>query len=271
MGKLFSMENPFFQGLYKAMECVLLSLVWIVFCIPLFTAGTSTAALYYTAQKCLKNERGYVCSCFWKSFKENFKTGTVLSLIFLLMYFVGITDISVLVYLKDEGMIAGNAAIIAFAVALFIVTLYAIWVFAALARFKNKWKQTMKNAVIFAATYWKTTLIITAALIFTALVIYIIPILIFIMPAVSIWLISAPVERVFRLYMSEEDKRLEDELNMEYHNDYEDAAGMEPEKKRKWVFFRKSSKKEESSAGVSYSAEKTAAAGIMKRKKEKKQ
>lgn len=223
MGNFFSMENPLFQGLYKIAECVFLSLLWMIFCIPLFTAGTATTAMYYTIQKCLKNDRGYVFSCFWESFKANFKTGTALSVIFLIVAFVGITDWSVLDYLRESQVISGYAAEIFFLVLLFIAAIYALWVFAVLARFDNNWKKTMRNALLLATGHWQITLMMAGILILSALIIYIIPFTAFIMPVVCIWLISAPLEKVFRLYMEDSDKRLEDELNMRYHNDYDDS------------------------------------------------
>ena len=232
MNNFFSMENPLFEGLYKIAECVFLTILWLIFCIPLFTAGASTTALYYTVQKCLKNDRGYVFSCFWDSFKKNFKTATIIGAFFLLVAFLGITDISILKYLGEGGLSVGFG-INFFKVLMFIAALYAIWVFSTLARFENNWKGTMKNAVLMATGHWPMTLVMAALLGFSLLLIYILPVAIFIMPTVCIWLSSICTEKVFRIYMKDEDKRLDDELNMVYHNDYGDSAGEKPEQKKK--------------------------------------
>lgn len=232
MGNFFSMENPFFEALYKIAECVFLSILWIVFCIPLFTAGASTTALYYTVQKCLKNDRGYVFSCFWDSFKKNFKTASLINIFFLIVAFIGITDISILNYLEKNGVVGGGGQIF-FKVLLFVAGLYAIWIYASLARFDNTWKEAMKNAVLMAAGHWPMTLIMAALLGFTAVIVYLVPIAIFIMPTICIWLISMVTEKVFRLYMKDEDKRLDDELNMVYHNDYGDAGKGKAKNRRK--------------------------------------
>ncbi len=232
MGNFFSMENPIFEALYKIAECVFLSILWIIFCIPLFTIGASTTAFYYTVQKCLKNDRGYVFSCFWDSFKKNFKTASIINIFFLIVAFIGITDISVLDYLEENGVVGGGGQIF-FKVLLFVAGLYAVWIYSSLARFENTWKQVMKNALLMATGHWPTTLIMAALLGFTVVIIYLVPIAIFIMPTVCIWLISMFTEKVFRLYMKEEDKRLDDELNMVYHNDYGDPEKNNGEKRGK--------------------------------------
>ena len=46
MENIFNYDNKFFRALSKLVDCVLLSALWVIFCIPVFTIGAST--VHYT-------------------------------------------------------------------------------------------------------------------------------------------------------------------------------------------------------------------------------
>ena len=217
-----SFNSPFVQGLYKIANMILVSLLWILFCIPVFTAGASTVALYYTVQKNIKNNRGNSWSCFWQSFKDNFKQSTLITLIFLAITAVLLTDISIINTLSEMGKLNGYARIF-FYVVIGILCIYAFWVYAYIARFRNTMKQAMKNALVLAVMHFPITLGVAAIGVFSMVLIWLVHVTVFIMPATSVWMMSFLTEKIFRLYMSEEDKQSEDERNMEWHDDYENV------------------------------------------------
>lgn len=219
-----SFNSPFVQGLYKIANMILASLLWILFCIPVFTAGASTVALYYTVQKNIKNSRDNSWSCFWQSFKENFKQSTLITLIFIAVTAVLLTDISIINTLSELGKINGYAKIF-FYVVIGILCIYAVWVYAYIARFTNTLKQAMKNALILAVMHFPVTIAVAAIGVFSIVIIWLVHVTVFIMPATSVLMMSFLMEKVFRRYMSEEDKRSEDERNMEWHDDYTSAPG----------------------------------------------
>ena len=47
---LFNFDNVFFRGMNKLVDCVYVSFLWLICCIPIFTIGASTSALYYTSR-----------------------------------------------------------------------------------------------------------------------------------------------------------------------------------------------------------------------------
>ena len=56
MNKLFNMDSPFMIKLAKFADMVILSILWIVCCIPIFTIGPATAALYHVTLKLARKE-----------------------------------------------------------------------------------------------------------------------------------------------------------------------------------------------------------------------
>ena len=215
MRGLFNYDNPFFQTLLKMLNMIVISAMFTIFCIPIFTAGASVTALYYAVQKWLKYERGYAWSCFWESFKSNFKQATLGNLIFLAIAFLMITELSIVEWLGDIGNVWSALKPI-FIVILVILFVYAFWYFIVLARFENTMKNQLKNALILMVRHIPTSLMILVIGAGTLLLIYLGPYFVLILPALSFWLISLFTERVFRKHMTEEDRKLEDELNMNY-------------------------------------------------------
>ena len=80
-----------------------------------------------------------------------------------------------------------------------------------MARFENSVRQSMKNAILMTIVHLPMTVLMLVLAVITGLVFYMVPVLIFLLPAVYTWIQSYILERVFRKYMSEEDRMAEDE------------------------------------------------------------
>ena len=88
MDRVFNYDNKFFRGISVLVDCVIISVCWMLMCIPVFTIGAASAAMYDTVHKTIRRDKGYVWSGFWKSFRENFKPATKAWLIHLLILIV---------------------------------------------------------------------------------------------------------------------------------------------------------------------------------------
>lgn len=196
---IFRYDNPIMSGISKIANCILLSMLWLAGCIPVITVGASTCALYYTVEKNIKNDRGYVVSSFWHAYKENLKQATVVCALLLAVEVVFLCDYWILDALEKSGHVLGNIYIL-FQIFMGLVLLYAVWVFAMLGRFQNIVRQIMKNSFILMVRHIGTSFVIAFCLTFGIVIVWLIPIAVFLMPTVVCWLISVPVERVFKKY-----------------------------------------------------------------------
>lgn len=215
MSNFFSLKNPVMSGLFKVMNCILLALMWLIGCIPLFTIGASTTALYAVVHKTIKHDRGYVTQEFFKSFTANFKQATIiwLGLAAAALIFAG--DIRILRAVEENGHVWANVYVL-FQMLLAVELIYAIYVFSYIARFKDTAKGALKNTVLIMLKFPGTFLKVLLIVLFGGIVIYILPILIFIMPVVIMWLGSMPLEKLYRRYMRDEDRETEAIKNNEY-------------------------------------------------------
>lgn len=199
----------------KIVNLVVIDALWLIFCIPIITAGASTTAFYYTIQKNIKYNRGYTAQCFWDSFKENFKLSTGAWLIFLAFLVAFIFDIGIVEFFAEVGRIPTGLDTL-FYILIVLVLLYAIWVFAYIARFENTFKNTLKNAAILAISSLPVSIVMFLLITATGVIVWLLPPAVLIMPGVCLWFISILTEKVFRRNMTEEERREEDERNMEW-------------------------------------------------------
>lgn len=80
---IFSQNSGFVKFVNRALDVLLLNILWFAFSIPLITIGASTCAAFSVTLKMVDDEEGYVAKMFVKAFKENFKKGTLMWLISL--------------------------------------------------------------------------------------------------------------------------------------------------------------------------------------------
>ena len=215
MADFFNYDNKVTQALGKLFDLFYVSMLWILACIPIVTIGAATTALYYTVNKVVRHTRGYVWKDFWGAFRSNFKQSTIVWLIVLAASALMIFDTYVMWHVAAAGQSYGKIYLFFTVVEMFVI-MWAIYLFSYIARFENTTKAILKNAAIIAFANLPRTLLAFVILVLGALGIYLFTYFIVILPGVCAWLMSYPLEKVFRKYMSEEERKAEDERNGEY-------------------------------------------------------
>lgn len=211
---IFNYDGGIMKSLSKFTDCICLSLMFLVCCIPVFTIGTAASALYYTVHKVLRYDRGYVFRDYVTSFRDNFKQTTPVWLIALAIGAVLGFDLYVMNFYAQEGSSLGALSVV-FIIGLFALLAWISYLFPYMARFENTRKQSMKNALLMMIAHLPMTLLMLVIAVAVGIVIYIMPLLAAILPAVYTWIQCFILERIFRKYMSEEDRQAEDERNQE--------------------------------------------------------
>lgn len=217
MDQIFNLDNKFFRGVAKIMDCVWVSILWFVCSIPIFTIGASTTALYYTANKCLRNDRGYVTAEFFGSFKSNFKQATIVWLIMLVVYAILGFDYYIMKQFADAGEKIGQLYIVFFVFAV-IVSMWWFYIFPYMARFANTTKNVFTASLYMAISNVHWTIVLTVLFIAMCLGVYLFPPVAIIMPAVYNLLKNIALEHVFLKFMTPEDVEAEKERNRNFYN-----------------------------------------------------
>lgn len=217
MAGFFNYDSKFSQAMNKFVDCVVLSALWVIFCIPVFTIGTSTTALFVSARQVLRQNKGYVFKNFWDAFKSNFKQTVKIWLILLAVFVIFFIDRMIL---KDMLLPAGSAFGNLHIIFLFLMLyelIWAIYIFAYSARFEMNWKGVMKNSAILSVTNLPWSLLILVITLAAGILIrFLIPPLIFLLPGILAWTFQTILERIFRRYMTPEDlKKVEEDEKLD--------------------------------------------------------
>ncbi len=159
MKSMFDPNSPLMQLLTKIADLIILNILWILCCLPMFTVGASTTAMYRVTLKMACDEEGPVLKEFFHGFRENFSQGTLTFLILLVPILVLAAD----AWLITAGVF-GNAAAMALASLPAGIVVGFVWsyVYPLMARFHNTLWGTLKNALILSFANLPKSLLITA-------------------------------------------------------------------------------------------------------------
>lgn len=157
MKSIFNWDSPLIQKLALLTNLVALNILWLLCCIPVFTAGAATTALYYTVFKYLAGESDEVFHPFFRSFGGNFKQATLLWLPLLML----------LVLLVFDGLFliinGGNAVLwIAFIASTWVFLVLHTYLFPLLARFEMKSKALFSTAISLFVLHLPASLLMAA-------------------------------------------------------------------------------------------------------------
>lgn len=207
---IFNYDNKFFRAVNKFADIVILSVCWLISCIPVFTIGAASSALYSSVHKSIRRGKGYVWSGYWSAFKSNFKQATKAWLIMLLIIIVVTSDILITTQMLKAGVSWGNLSIVFLVMECIIAAWYA-YTFAYIARFEQTTKLTLKNSFLILIANLPWTLLVIVILLATALITYLIPLLVVVLPAASTTTLEVIFEKIFRKFMTPEDLAREQE------------------------------------------------------------
>lgn len=157
--KLFDPESRVMTFFGQLADLVILNILWLVFCLPIFTIGASTTAMYRVTLNMVRQEGGGVVKTFWAAFRLNFKQGVLIFLITLLP----IVLVSYELWLFLSGAMGQSIWTgVVFSLPAILVTLVLSYVYPLLAQFDNSIKNTLKNACLLALSQLPVSLLMGA-------------------------------------------------------------------------------------------------------------
>ena len=141
---MFSPDSKFMEIFGRITDLILLNLLFLLTCLPIFTIGAATAALYDVCFRFMREEYSGIAKSYFRAFRNNFRQGTLIWLLLLvvivpaLFYFYVLFSLdSLLRYLGFLFVILG-----------LLCAMTASYVFPWISQFENTTLQALKNALI---------------------------------------------------------------------------------------------------------------------------
>jgi uncharacterized membrane protein YesL len=157
MKEIFSLNSPWVQRFAMLTNLVALNLLWLICCVPVFTAGAATSALYYTVFQYHNKEDDAIFRPFFRGFKAGFRQATLLLLPLLTVLALLVFDI---VYMAAHG--TGIAVLFLLIVLTCIVVGVMVHLFPLIARFDMSVKALLRTAFSLAMLHLPATVTVIA-------------------------------------------------------------------------------------------------------------
>lgn len=162
MGSFFSPDSKFMQTMSRLADLVVLNLLFLVSCVPLFTIGAASTAMYTVCFQLGTEKESGIFRTYFRSFRENFKQSTILFLILALLLLALFFD--TLLLFSMTGWLRYGCVLTSFLLVL-AVLMYS-YAFPLLSQFANSTRQTLKNSLFLSLGYLPRSLLIGALNVF---------------------------------------------------------------------------------------------------------
>ena len=192
-------DNSFMRFFNKAMDVVILNVIFVICCLPIVTIGAAYSALYYSLMKSIRRDRGYVYKNYFKAFIQNLKQGIPAFLILGFFEALAVYGMYLLRTANDGGASLGFW----FSIFVFIVaTFLLLYMFPVISRFSFPFKSLFAFCTMISFRYVHYTIGLAAMLLGIGYLGYLFPpAAVLILPALYALLSSFLIERIFKVYM----------------------------------------------------------------------
>lgn len=212
-GKLFSWDGRFMELMNGFGELVMLSVVFLICCIPVVTIGSAVTSLYYAVIKSVRRGRGTPLGEFFSSMRRTLVKGIIITLEIMAVgaaLYIGYREAVAMNEAAAAGMVDYDGKVFATVYMILGVLLMAVsaYIFPVLSRFTMKTVNMWKLAFVMSIRYIPVTAAViagTAALIWLQIYVLPIPCIAFV-PGCWCFIVTFMMEKVLLHYMPEPAK-----------------------------------------------------------------
>lgn len=145
---MFSPDSKFMEIFGRITDLVLLNLLFMITCLPIFTIGAATTALYTMCFRLMREEYSGIIKTYFKAFQDNFRQATLLWMLLVLIIGPGLYYFYVLFSLDSLLRYLGFL----FVILGLLSAMTASYVFPWISQFENSTAQALRNALILSVS-----------------------------------------------------------------------------------------------------------------------
>lgn len=205
---IFDIENPVMHYIVKIFDCMCLSVLWLLFSLPVITAGASTTALYVAIYHYIRREEGHMWRTFWGAFRENLKRSTLVWLAVIAVAALLYVDVLVFRTMAINGQFLGKLYWLILVLCCVALT-WATYVIAYAARFQGSARDVLRVSMALMLAHPLRALTVFVPVAAGTLLGIMVPGLLTILPAAVCLVVSFVLETVFSLHLPPKDNNKE--------------------------------------------------------------
>lgn len=158
MFSMFSPDSKFMQVLSRVTDLILLNILFLITSLPVFTVGAAASAMYTLCFRMMREEEGGIVKPYFRAFRENFKQGTAIWLVLLIIVLPSLFYFDRV--FQMEGMLRYSGLPFLLIAAAGLLTMG--YVFPWISQFRNTTVQSLQNALILSITNLPRSIAVTA-------------------------------------------------------------------------------------------------------------
>lgn len=194
---IFATDGVYARIMNFIWKLLMISILWVVCCIPVVTAGASCAAAYYAAAKVIRGGEGKVISEFFHAFRTNFRQSAVFSVIYAIVLAVLLLECY---YLYFNSEVSLPVLYLFYGMVLVLVSNIQ-YLFSFMSRFTLTKFELFRMATLCSFRHLITTILLLMLFAAMCIAVYLMPWGILVFPGVMFLIKTYPMERVMRKYM----------------------------------------------------------------------
>lgn len=217
MKGVFALDGPLVTGLGKLVDCLLLSLLWLISSLPIITIGASSTALYAAAYHGIRKDEAPVWRTYWIAFRENWKRSTCIWLILLVLLLVFSVDALYFRSKRLQGAALGSL----YYVFLVILCFFGVWMsflWAYCSRCNGSMREVLKITLQLMLVHPIQVIFVFLPLLIALMAEYLLPGILILLPAPIAYLAWGPIDKILYQHMRPEDRGTEPEFSTSEEN-----------------------------------------------------
>lgn len=133
-------DSPFMVAVRNVVDAMLVGILWMISCIPVFTYGAATTAALLTVEKSIHRDEGRIWVTFWKWFRKEFKEATLLWLLWFPIQCFAVANI----WLVSKSNLAPWVQVVVYVATGFLLCWSQLW-FGYLSKFNDRIRAVLRN------------------------------------------------------------------------------------------------------------------------------
>ena len=200
---LFNPDSALMITMAQITDCIFLSLLWLLCCFPVFTAGASCAAMYDSVFRAFRQGEKNSWGRFFRVFKDNLKSGILPGLVSILLFYLLLKAVVGTWNAAATGALSFAVFAAAAFAAVLVLGILAL-IFPVLSRFENSFFALLKNSLFLAMANLPRTMFlgILCAVSILLCLRFVFPL--FFLPALASLISTLLIEPMFRPFMPED-------------------------------------------------------------------
>lgn len=158
---MFNYDNAFWRFMGRIGDFILLSILFLLCSIPVFTFGAALCAVYSVVFSIIEMRDSGIVKGYIKGIKQNFKHGIILSVIFIILFGVLYADIKIFAAMKLPQIVYYIFLGSVFFAFIIVISIF-IYIFPLEARYTNTLRAQFKNAFILSFKNLPKTILMAA-------------------------------------------------------------------------------------------------------------